>query len=73
MNWFKIGKGVSKGDIWSSRLFNLYAEYIIQNAGLDEAQATIKTAGWNINDLLRRWHHTHGRKQIRFKEPLDEI
>ena len=38
MNWFKIGKGVSKGDILSSHLFNLYAEYIIQNAGLDEAQ-----------------------------------
>ena len=51
MNWFKIGKGVSKGDILSSHLFNLYAEYIIQNAGLDEAQAGIKIAGRNINNL----------------------
>ena len=51
MNWFKIGKGVSKGDIWSSRLFNLYAEYIIQNAGLDEAQAGTKIARRNINNL----------------------
>ena len=51
MNWFKIGKGVSKGDILSSHLFNLYAEYIIQNAGLDEAQAGNKMARRNINNL----------------------
>ena len=51
MNWFKIGKGVSKGSILSPRLFNLYAEYIIQNAGLDEAQAGIKIVGGNINNL----------------------
>ena len=49
MNWFKIGKGVSKGGIWSSRLFNLYAEYIIQNAGLDEAQAGTKIARREIS------------------------
>ena len=51
MNWFKIGKGVSKGGILSSHLFNLYAEYIIQNAGLDEAQAGTKIARRNINNL----------------------
>ena len=51
MNWFKIGKGVSKGSILLSRIFKLYAEYIMQNAGLDEAQAGIKIAGRNINDL----------------------
>ena len=45
MNWFKIGKGVSKGSILSPRLFNLYAEYIMQNSGLDEAQIGIKIAG----------------------------
>ena len=51
MNWFKIGKGASKGSILSSHLFNLYAEYIIQNAGLDEAQAGTKIARRNINNL----------------------
>ena len=51
MNWFKVGKGVSKGGILSSHLFNLYAEYIIQNAGLDEAQARTKIARRNINNL----------------------
>ena len=51
MNWFKIGKGVSKGGILSSHLFNLYAEYIIQNAGLNEAQARTKIARRNINNL----------------------
>ena len=44
MNWLKIGKGVSKGSILSPRLFNLYAEYIMQNSGLDEAQVGVKTA-----------------------------
>ena len=45
---FQIGKGVCQGCILSSYLFNLYAEYIMQNAGLDEAQAGIKIAGRNI-------------------------
>ena len=51
MNWFKIGKGVCQGCILSPCLFNLYAENIIQNAGLDEAQAGIKIFGRNINNL----------------------
>ena len=51
MNWFKIGKGVCQGYILSSCLFNLYAEYIMPNAGLPEAQAEIKLARWNISNL----------------------
>ena len=51
MDWFKIGKGVYQGCILSPCLFNLYAEYIIQNAGLNESQAGIKIAGRNINNL----------------------
>ena len=43
-DWFQVGKGVHQGCILSPRLFNLYAEYIMQNAGLDEAQAEIKIA-----------------------------
>ena len=50
-DWFQIGKGVHHGHILSPGLFNLYAEYILRNAGLDEAQAGIKTAGRNINNL----------------------
>ena len=51
IDWFQIGKGVSKGCILSLRLFNLYAEYIMRNAGLDEAQAGIKNAERNISNL----------------------
>ena len=50
-NWFQIGKGVRQGCILSPRLFNLNAEYIMKNALLDEAQAGIKIAGRNINNL----------------------
>ena len=50
-DWFQIGKGVSQGWILSPCLFNLYAEYIIRKAGLEEAQAGIKIAGRNINNL----------------------
>ena len=50
-DWFQIGKGVHQGCILSPSLFNLYAEYIMRNAGLDEAQAGIKIAGRNINNL----------------------
>ena len=51
MDGFQIGKGVCQGCILSLCLFNLYAEYITQNARLDEAQAGIKIAGRNINNL----------------------
>ena len=50
-DWFQIGKGVCQGCILSSCLFNLYAEYIMRNAELDEAQAGIKIARRNINNL----------------------
>ena len=50
-DWFQIWKGVPQGCILSPCLFNLYAEYIMQNAGLDEAQAGVKTAGRNLNNL----------------------
>ena len=50
-DWFQIGKGVHQGYILSSYLFNLYAEYIMRNTGLEEAQAGIKIAGRNINNL----------------------
>ena len=50
-DWFQIGKGVCQGCILTPCLFNLYAEYIVQNAGLDEAQVGIKIAGRNINNL----------------------
>ena len=50
-DWFQIGKGVCQGCILSPCLFNLYAEYIIRNAGPEEAQARIKIAGRNINNL----------------------
>ena len=50
-DWFQIGKGVHQSCILSPCLFNLYAEYILRNAGLDEAQAGIKIAGRNINNL----------------------
>ena len=50
-DWFQVGKGVRQGCILSPCLFNLYAEYIMKNAGLDEAQAGIKIAGRSINNL----------------------
>ena len=68
-NW----KGVYQVCILSPCLFNLYAEYIMRSARLDEAQAEIKVAGRNINDPQTcRWHHPYGRKQRGTKEPLDE-
>ena len=50
-DWFQIGKGVHQGYILSLCLFNLHAEYIMRNSGLDEAQAGIKISGRNINNL----------------------
>ena len=72
-DWFQIGKGVSQGCMLSLCLFNLYAEYIMRNAGLEEAQAGIKIAGRNINNLrYADLHHPYGRKWRRTKKPLDE-
>ena len=50
-DWFQIGKGVRQGCIVSPCLFNLYAEYIMRNAGLEETQAGIKIAGENVDNL----------------------
>ena len=50
-DWFQIGKGVRQGCTFSPCLFNLYAEYIMRNAGMDEAQSGIKIAGSNINNF----------------------
>jgi len=70
-DWFQTGKGVRQRCILSPCLFNLYAEYIMRNAGLEEAQAGIKIAGRNINNL--KYHnHPYGRKGRRTKEPLYE-
>ena len=51
-DWFQTGKGVRQGCLWSPCLFNLYAENIMRNAGLEETQAGIKIAGRNLNNLI---------------------
>ena len=61
-DWFKIGKGVHQSCILSPCLFNLYAEYIMGNARLDESQAGIKIAGRNINNLRYVDNTNLGRK-----------
>ena len=61
-DWFQIGKGVHQGCILSPCLFNLYAEYIPRNTGLDEVQAGIKIAGRNINNLRYEMTLTWGQK-----------
>ena len=69
MDWFKIGMGVRQGCILLPCLFNLYAEYIMRNARLDETQAGIKITGRNNNNL----RHTPSWQKARgTKEPLDE-
>ena len=68
--WFQIGKGVHQVCIMSPCLFNLYAEYIMKNIGLEEAQAGIKIARRNINNL-RYADDTTLRKQRRTEESLD--
>ena len=72
-DWFQIRKGVCQGCVLSPCLFNFYAEYIMQNVGLEETQAGIKTAGRNISNLRYADDTTlNGRKQRGTKEPLDE-
>ena len=70
--WFQIGKGVCQSCILSPCLFNLYAEYIMRNAGLEEAQAGIKIAGRNINTSDMQMTPPNGRKLRGTKEPLDK-
>ena len=60
--WFQIGEGVCQGCILSPCLFSLYAESIMQNAGLDEVQAGIKIARRNTNNLRYAYDHPYGRK-----------
>ena len=62
-DWFQIEKGACQGCIFSPCLFSFYAEYIMWNARLDEAQAGIKIARRNINNQIWRWHHCYIRKQ----------
>ena len=62
MDWFQTEKGVHQGCILSPCLFNLNAEYIMRNAGLEEAQAGIKIAGRKIKPQIYRWHHPYGRR-----------
>jgi len=72
-DWFQIGKGVRQGCVFLPCLFNLYAEYIMRNPGLDEAQAGIKTAWRNINNLSYADDTLlYGRKRRRTKKPFDE-
>ena len=71
-DWFQIGKGVCQGCILSPCLFNLYAEYITQNARQDEAQAGIKIAGRKINNLRYADDTTLMAESEELKEPLDE-
>ena len=72
-DWFQIGKGVRQGCISSPCLFNSYAEYIMRNTGLDEAQAGIKTARRNVNKLRCADDTTlMAESEEELKKPLDE-
>ena len=72
-DWFQIGKGVHQSFILPPCLFDIYAEYIMRNARLDEAQAGIKTAGRNINNLGYADDTTlMAESKEEIKEPLDE-
>ena len=72
MDWFKIGKGEWQGYILSPCLFNLYAEYVMQNAGLDKSQAGIKIAGRNVNNLRYADDITLMAESWRTKDPFNE-
>ena len=72
-DWFQIGKGICQGCILSPCLFNLYADYIMQNSGLHEAQAEIKIDGRNTNNLRYADDTTFmAESKEELKEPLDE-
>ena len=72
-DWFQIGKGVPQGVILSPCLFNLYAEYTMRNAELEEAQAGIRTAGRNTNNLRYADDTTlMAESEEELKKPLDE-
>ena len=73
MDWFQIGKGICQGCILSPCLFNLYVEYIMQNAKLDEAQAGIKIAGRNINNLRCAGNTTLTAESKELKELLMKV
>ena len=72
-DWFQIGKGVCQGCICSPCLFNLYAEYIMRNAGLEEAQAGIKIAGRNSNNLRYADDTTHMSESEELKSLLLKV
>ena len=72
-DWFQIGKGVRQGCILSPCLFNFYAEYIMRNAGLEEAQAEIKIAGKNINNLRYADDTTLTAESEELNSPLMEV
>ena len=72
VDWFQIGNGVYQGCKLPLRLFSLYAEYSMRNAGLDEAQAGIKIAGRNINNLRCADDTTLTAQSEEAKEPLNE-
>ena len=72
-NWFQIGKGVHQGCILALCLFNLYAEYIMRNIGLEEAQAGIKIAGRNINNLRCAGDTTFMEKSKELKSLLMKV
>ena len=71
-DWFQIRKGVHQGCILSPCLFNLYAEYIMRNVGLDQAQAGINIAEKYQQSQTYRWYHPNGRTLRGTKEALDE-
>ena len=72
VDWFQIGKVVDKGSTLTPCLFNLYAEYIMRNAGLEEAQAAIKITRRNINNLRNADDTTLMAERRGTKEHLDE-
>ena len=72
MDWFKVGKGVHQGCILSLCLFNLHAEYIMRDAGLDEAQTGIKMVRRNISNLIYADDTTLMAESKKTKEPHNE-